>query len=298
MAPQRRPGSVLLGAALALGVVAVLAATGGAFASHDPAANYTVAPHDQSDRQPGAENTSYTHYFEVAPPGDGNEGYNRTGYFTVAYDEGAFDQCSTADIQRFGVDRGNDDPRRQTDDRLFEHVESLYFGERYIRFNFYEGDELAAPEDAPLELDAGDQVVLTTVDCVRNPEDPGWYQTWGSINGTTDAGDHGASRLQSHYFYICDCEDEEAAREYLGPPPSEVGTPPASTPTATATVTPTATATVTPTPEPTPTPTATPVGGGQPPELPPLPPLPDLPVPGGLPFGALGLAGIVLLRRR
>lgn len=286
--PSGTPVSALLCLA-AMAMLTVVAVSGGAVASHDPAANYTVEPHDRSDRQPGAGNASYTNYFEVAPPDDGSGGYNRTGAFTVAYDAGAFDQCATGNLSTFGVDRGNDDPGRETDERLLEYVEASTYNEQYVVYDFYEGDELAAPEDAPLELAAGDQIVLTATDCIRNPDAADWYRTWGSVNGTTEAGNYGASQLNSHYFYICDCENRSEAEATLGPPPSASDR--TATPTGTATATPDETPDETPTPEPTPTAGdegPVPVDPPEPPELPP-----------GAPAG-LGLAGlsVALLARR
>ena len=78
-------------------------------------------------------------------------------------------------------------------------------------------------------LDDGDEVVSVT-GCIDNPDGPGWYRITGTTGGVTADGEEVTFRSVSHYFYICDCEDE-AARRQLGPSPSE--------PQATATLTPT-----------------------------------------------------------
>lgn len=59
--------------------------------------------------------------------------------------------------------------------------------------------------------------------CYDNPDEPGWYQIGSSVGGWTADDKYLQRNTTSHYLAVCDCENQQEAREQLGPPPSEYG---------------------------------------------------------------------------
>ena len=219
-------------AAVALLAVAVLAGAappggiGVGTASHGPgSANFTVEP--IGDRSPGAEDVRYGQRV-VATAGTDLETLERT---TATYEAGSFASCGPGDGETFGIDRGSTRPGNGIDHDLTENVKSFTAREDLFRVEYYGEDDFGSST----HFDDGDEFVSVST-CIDNPDEPGWYRISGSTTGVTDSGDRVTFSSDSHYFWICDCEDEAEARETLGPPPSE------SRQTATPTPTPSASA--------------------------------------------------------
>lgn len=246
--------------------------------------NYTVDLPNEEDHYPADEGglASINHlaaatdeaFVDVGAPNEIN-----MHFITITNDAIDYTECSTEDTRAFAIDEGNNDSGTSTtpgeDTDLVRYRESAYFKSDRITVEFYTEDDAennpAAPSDAPPTVHPIDEIVAAQDSCYYMPEDPGWYQINGKLNGTNADGDFVRLTMPSHYFYICRCANEEEARDELGPPPSEREATPTPTPTpgpGTPTPTPTATPTPTPTPTATPTGTATPTptaantGGG------------------------------------
>jgi hypothetical protein len=204
--------------------------------------NFTVVP----SRQPGLDDG------ELKSFGVPNRGFEKIDFIRATWKEGGFAGCGASNTEAFGIDRGNDDPGTEIDESLASKVKSTTVNEDVFKANFYDEGDFGG---SPPTLNEGDQFVNHVTGCIDTPDEPGWYQFQ-----STTATKSEAATITSHYFYVCDCADEQEARQQLGPPPSE-STP---TPTATLTPTPTATPTATPTPTPEPTPTRTPPDDGTP----------------------------------
>jgi hypothetical protein len=181
--------------------------------------------------QPGLDDGDMENY--GVPP----RGFRTVDYVSVTWVDGGFAGCGASNAEVFGIDRGNDDPGTEVDQSLFSSIKSTRVNEDEFEADFYDEGDFGG---SPPTFNEGDQLVGKTTSCIDTPGAPGWYQVRSTI-----ASKNGNFEGKSHYFWVCDCANEQAAREQLGPPPSE------STPTPTASPTPTAT--VTPTPEPSPT---------------------------------------------
>jgi PGF-CTERM protein len=162
--------------------------------------------------------------------------------------------CEPANAGFAGIDRGNNKSGTDYDVDLTRFFKNTYEYEMRIVVDLAEGE----PQPGT-HINPEDQIVAGVEDCYKNPDEPGWYQWYGYSNGTGPEGETRRTELTTHYFPICNCSNESAAREQLGPPPSEQdgSATPTATPT-TPTPTPNPNATPTPTLTPTPTPTATP----------------------------------------
>jgi len=204
------------------------------------ATDYTVTP---DDRTPGATMVGYEHHAVLNDTfGVGYAQLEAVRYVVLEWTDGSFERCggTTASLQRtFGIDRNGDangtttDVDLQTDSTTFERDRAVF--EVAGNVSYFQRDEL----------------VLAEGGCYDNPDSAGWYQVSLHVNGSSFTTDDRISFTdRSHYFYVCDCANESAARAQLGPPPSGQSTP-------TPTVTPTATPTTAATPAPTPTATAT-----------------------------------------
>jgi len=220
--------------------------------------NLTVVPATAQDHYPGNEEASYKRF--AAPNEDSEfESLKYIEYAVTASEALTLGQCDLADAEVAGIDRGNDDPGTEIDDE---------FGPDNIKGQPVKNEdrvviEFITPDDPvgePVNFEAVDQFVGHQTDCYGNPDEPGWYQLYSKINGTTYDGDHREFPGRSHYFYICECDSYDEAVETLGPPPSREGEV-TLTATATATAEPTPTRTPpsegTPFPSPTPSPTST-----------------------------------------
>lgn len=197
---------------------------GVAAASHGPEeANYTVVP--MSDRSPGADNVRYGQRV-VATAGIDLKTLEQT---TATYEEGSWSSCGPSDGETFGIDRGNTMSGYQVDESLQSNVKSFSAGEDLFKVDYYGQDDFGSST----YLNQGDEFISVAT-CIDNPDEPGWYQISGTTSGVSESGERVTFGSESHYFWICNCENQDEAREQLGPPPSE----PQSTPTPTATPTP------------------------------------------------------------
>lgn len=152
------------------------------------------------------------------------------------------DPCTDGDIRTFGIDRGSNNSGNQVDEPLVDNYKDDYEGEARPE---------NPPDDKPFEIWADfwdkedfqdgthirteDTIVLYREECYVAPDEPGWYQAIGMMNGTGYEGDRVEGWTRSDYFWIGDFENEEEAREELGPPPSERDEGEESTPQPTAT---------------------------------------------------------------
>ena len=202
---------VTVAVVVAVFVVAGASALGVVTADHGAEeADYTVEP--MSDRSPGATNVKYGQIV-VVEAGIDFETLEQT---TAIYEEGSWARCGPGDAEVFGIDRGNTHDGYETDEGLQENTKRFSAGEDRFETEFYGEDDFGPST----HLNDGDAMV-SVAECIDNPDEPGWYQISGSSTGVTEDGERVTVGGESHYFWICDCEDEEEAREELGPPPSE-----------------------------------------------------------------------------
>ena len=152
--------------------------------------------------------------------------------------------CAAEDTEEFGIDRdATYGGERRIDDSATESVKSFgkeedardKYEDRYGQYGplattdwaYVERLEVQwyAPDDfgAPLEIYYGDRFVSAQRECLDNPDAAGWYR-FASINeGEFENGTKVSQDVPtfSHWFYVCECANREAAVETLGPPPSE-----------------------------------------------------------------------------
>jgi hypothetical protein len=263
--------------ALATSIVFLAGATAPAAANHGDLGNLTITLPAESDHLPGdrnAENATVRYFFQ------GTDAFDAAGApegatldAIVVESKGVdFSSCGVGNIAAFGLDRGGNNSGTRTDKDLVQHMKTNSFRESGLYLRFYQESDFGGdpvfvnPEDA---IRAQQGAGSTDGPCYTMPDEPGWYQMRGYLNGTNPDGEYVEEETTSHYFYICDCESEAEAREQLGPRPSADGgassstatpTPAPTTKTATAaateapsTATPTATAASTETAPPTPT---------------------------------------------
>ena len=213
MTARRIPLSLLFVLAVSLSVVAggLLAGTSVVGAEHgEPDADFTVEPMD--DRSPGATDVKYGQVVV----GQAGVDLETLESMEAVYEEGSWEGCGPGDSDVFGVDRGNTHDGYEVDEELEDNTKSFSAGEDVFRIEFYGEDDFGPST----HLDDGDAVV-SVAKCIDNPDEPGWYQISGSTTGVTEDGEQVTVSGSSHYFWICDCEDEAEAREALGPPPSD-----------------------------------------------------------------------------
>ncbi len=244
---MKRSTSVLL-ATLAVAVLSASALPATVLASHEPAStDYTVSP---SNPSPGAADVSYTLEAELTDNfGDARSGFAEVTDATFSLSAGNVTGCSGGFLQQpatLSVTEGGG----QTE---FEEYEGSFSG----------GTADFDVSDPDKDYKVGETLQLDLSECVGNPDSAGWYRADLTVQGTA-FGDNSSIQLDatSHYFAICEgCDNESAARDELGPPPSEPTPTPTPEPTASPTPTPTADPTPTPTDEPDAGSTATPTAG-------------------------------------
>jgi PGF-CTERM protein len=208
-------------------------------ASHGSPANFTVYPQDNADRSPDATEATYVMSSAGADAFEAEQGLEVVDYYWLESSQADFSACEPDNARVFGIDRGNNNTGTQVDESLLQHMKSYNVGRSRITLDLFGEDDLGGET---INLYAPDATVAVLGDCVENTGEAGWYQFTGYVNGTTYAGNYEEVLLTSHYFWIGDFENEQEAREELGPPPSQEGSTSESTPT------PTSTATVTETP--------------------------------------------------
>ena len=226
---NRGPGVSLVVVALAVAATAV--APGSVVANHGvDSVNHSVAPGDPA---PGAEEVSYV--FEAELVGNFDDGRSGIEEPTrVVFSLGAGDVSGCASnigvVESYTLTITNQNGEQEEMD-----AEASFDGGT-AEFDISDPSNTYTVKDViRLELD----------ECVTNPGEAGWYQAEVVVEGKAFGSDEQVSVSESsHYFAICEgCDNESAAREELGPPPSQQSE-------------------STPTPTPTPTPTEASSGGG------------------------------------
>lgn len=226
---------VLLAVVASAGFAAATASTPGdapepTTKNHPPSegANFTVEPDDHS---PGTQ-TAYNMLSKGEGPWGDSQGLRTVDYYKITTQATKFKDCSPDNARAFGIDRDNDEAGTHTDEPLLDHMKSYSVSGRVITVNLYnESDAFGNPT----YLNRSDETVARLVGCVVTPEQPGWYQFTGYVNGTNYQGQFQEVQLYSKYFYVCDCENRQEARQQLGPAPysgsGNESTPASATPT-------------------------------------------------------------------
>jgi hypothetical protein len=244
---KHRTAEILLVVGLVV-VVGLVAFVGGAAANHDGDGDFTVELPDSEDHEPGNRNASANFLIE------NTKQFDVLTDIEATYPDGVPSRCYNGDTRVFGIDRGSTYSGTGTDESAIPYASDTERTKHTVLMEFYKEEDT----EPSIHLDAGDEFVVSVETCVWHPEEPGWYQLQATIMGRTPADEMESVSFASHYFYVCNCENEQEAREQLGPPPNERPPTPTTTATATPTVTPTATSTATATPTATLTATATP----------------------------------------
>jgi len=223
---------VIIGIAVATTLVLGSMFLGVAAANHGQDQNATMVPYvdggdDNRARQPGAENVGMQFYasniIEVEILS-----FNRYKWSGVDASD-----CSGGDIKAFGIDRGNNRSGLATDESLLNNYKDATLKAKSSSIKYWEEEQLAGE---PTHVNRSDQVVAAVGNCYDMPDQAGWYQWNLFINGTGwDGTENVTTQVNTHYFWICDCENEQEARETLGPPPSQRSSDGGPTPTPTST---------------------------------------------------------------
>ena len=231
MVNRKQVSSTILATLVVLSTVAAVTFVGAgaialgaqeAVADHDSPGNYTVELPDEDDHLPGDENpggASIQHFAALDGVFESADGFAEADFLIVSSEEVDFSACDTDDTEAFGIDRGNNNEGTQTDDDLVQHRLDSEFTENELIVEFYDDEDIGGD---PPEINAEDAIVAVQTSCYTMPEEEGWYQIDGFLNGTTHDGEFKEVELTSHYFPICDgCHDEETAEDRLGPSPAQ-----------------------------------------------------------------------------
>jgi|GEM_PF-867650 len=241
------------------------------------AANFTVNLPYATDHYPGDQNeqNGSIEYYAV-----GSEAFNEVGaeegvwfnYIIIDAQWIDYSACDIPNTKAFGIDRDSNLAGTQFDEDLVQKQRNTNFLDDGIEIKFYDFSDFAgdppymAPEDQVVAAQGAGSQAGT---CLTMTSEPGWYQLQAFLNGTvadngpdeepSDSAEEKGLRLQSNYIYVCECDNEQQAREQLGPPPNEDPDPtPTPTESSDSTPTPTAAPDNTATPEPTEPPESTP----------------------------------------
>jgi PGF-CTERM protein len=198
--------------------------------------NFTIWHVSQSDHKPGDQQGSirYSAAGEDAfRDQDAEEGVF-IDYIIIDADWIDYSDCDVDNTASFGIDRGNNNSGTQFDEDLVQHQKRADFRDDGITVEFYNWGDIPedppymAPEDA-IVAEQGENSASGA--CLQYTDEPGWYRIDGFLNGTV--ADNGRNEQPSEnakdistyvgstWFYICDCESDEEAREELGQPPGE-----------------------------------------------------------------------------
>lgn len=212
-----------IGVLVTVAVALLAGPVGPALAAHGDPANFTVMPAGDYDRQPGIEDASYKTFSK--PPKEAEfDGFRYLGYSVLEWNAGTLGNCGITDNEVAGIDRYNDDPGTEIDEDVRDNIEGQpVSNEDRIVIDF---DDPGKIGHQPVYMNTTDEFVSHVTNCRGNPDQPGWYQLTGTINGTTWSDEHVERTTNSHYFYICDCTSYDEAVASIGPPPSrETATP-------------------------------------------------------------------------
>ncbi|MFQ3318671.1 MAG: PGF-CTERM protein [Natronomonas sp.] len=295
----QQSAAILVATFLVVWLVAAVAGLSGTVAAdkhtyedaenYTEAGNFTIEAYAQTDHYPGdqnKENGSIIYYAKLADIiyEVGGENGTWSDFIIINADWIDYSACDTENTAVFGIDRNDTYTGTQVDEDLVEHQEKVTFRDDGLTINFLDWNDFGG--DPPYFNPRGDEIVANQGGgsnggtCLTYTSEPGWYTLQGFLNGTeakagcTEEGNADCQPPESAeksggymwtrpYFYICECDSREEARDKLGPPPNKEGestpTPTQSgeTPTATPTATPAPSETPTATPEPDDTPTAT-----------------------------------------
>lgn len=181
---------------------------------HDSPANYSVQPAQApADRKPGVSDASYKQWAQS------NVNIESIDYLVLMWAAGDLSNCSTENVEEFGIDRGANRSGTQTDEGLLQYVEDTKRSKDKLVVDFYDENDVGEST----YFNTTDEFVSFQKNCFGNPSEPGWYQLTAKMNGTGWNGEPVSATVDSHYFWICDCGSEQEARNRLGPPPSEQG---------------------------------------------------------------------------
>jgi PGF-CTERM protein len=253
--------SSVLTAIIVAFIVVTSAFTGVAFADHgwpEWEHNYEDQGGDQiqnrmniylSDHSPGADGAS--RWYEVIaeePNLPAEEDDYRATMDKIEYtaDPWASD-CQLEDLDDLGIDYGNTyEGEKEKDESAFQYVKTAgtnrindteYYVEEYGEYPLWGPDTDAnymqglTPTTFYDEDDVGSQlkfyrptrVYVSMSGCFTNPTEPGWYRMYidARYNLTNDDQTY-QFQYVSNWVPICEgCEDEQTARNKLGPPPNE-----------------------------------------------------------------------------
>lgn len=182
--------------------------------NHPPSegANFTVQPDDHS---PGTQ-TAYNMLSRGEGPWGDSDGLRTIDFYKITTQATQFQDCTPDNARAFGIDRENDDPGTETDDPLLQHMKDYNVTDRVIIVDLYNESDAFGEST---HLNRSDETVARLAGCVMTPQEPGWYQFTGYVNGTNYQGEFQEVQLYSKYFYVCDCENRQQAEQELGPPP-------------------------------------------------------------------------------
>lgn len=216
----------MVAAVTVVGAGALAVGTQEAAASHGAGGNYSVVLPEESDHLPGSENPegASVHHLAAIEGGLQNapaDRYEVLEWLVISSEEIDFSGCETQDTAGLGIDRGNNNSGTQFDDDLIQHRKDSAFLDSKIWVQFYSASDFAGDTIGITDEDA---IVAIQTDCYTMPDEPGWYQINGKVNGTGPDGEFFETSLTSHYFPVCEgCHDQATAEEKLGPAPSSDG---------------------------------------------------------------------------
>ena len=211
-----------------LTAAALGAGVGVAGAGHGPeGSNFTYTPLSADDREPGASDTRVGQIGQAAAGVDTD--FETLLRLRAVWRAGSWAGCGPGAAEEFGIDRGSDNEPYTVDESLTDNVKSFTASEDVFESKFYDEDELGES----VHLNSVDRI-FSVIECPQNPPDAGWHRIdAASVKGRTAGGEVVTYEDLSHWFWICDCQNEAEARDRLGPPPSEPAKTPMPTPTAT-----------------------------------------------------------------
>jgi len=201
------------------GVTGEGALSGRAQADHNPMAQFEIIPGDPT---PGANGTTYSAFAWGLRNYDGPVDAEYVHHITLVGPASGEENCVIArDARAAGFDRGNDDPGTETDESMLGRFKFIGrfetdSGQPGITVQFFDEDDVGGDG---AHLNHTDEAVAKVANCIKNPEEPGWYRWWAYANGTGWDGRFKEGATLSHWFHICDCSDREDAVETIGPPP-------------------------------------------------------------------------------
>ncbi|MEF8809041.1 hypothetical protein, partial [Natronomonas sp.] len=155
----------------------------------------------ESDHQTGDQNPQNASIHHFAETGSGFDGkpadrLEVMKWLVISSDEIDFSGCGSADTEALGIDRGSNNSGTQNDDSILQNMLDSGFQEDKIWVEFNGEDDFGET----VSISREDSIVAVQSDCYTMPEDPGWYQISGKINGTGPDGNFFEVTLDSHYF--------------------------------------------------------------------------------------------------